>query len=173
MLIVQLLVVLALFGSFANATEPPPPPTAPSVAHFTPQGTLKNVRQVTVRFSAPMLSFGDPRSSMSPFDILCSEEGTELWIDSRNWVYDFARDLPAGVQCTFRLRPDLTTLEATQLSGPNEFTFSTGGPAILSSRPYEGAILSGIPLSRQLPWPFANCLRLRHWLDSVRQKRAC
>ena len=135
MMIFQLLLVFFLSYALASASES----TAPSVLHFTPQGTVKNVHQVTARFSQPMVPFGDPRSVASPFEIDCSEEGTELWIDSRNWVYDFSGDLPAGVACTFRLRADLTTLDSTLLGGQNEFAFSTGGPAIRSSRPYNGS----------------------------------
>ena len=119
----------------SEETEQPP---LPHISHFTPQGTIKKVRQVSVRFSAPMVPFGDPRVA-SPFDVVCSEEGTGRWIDSRNWTYDFTRDLPAGVQCTFRLRSDLTTLDKQALTGRHEFAFSTGGPAIRFSRPYDGS----------------------------------
>ncbi|MBI2354486.1 MAG: hypothetical protein HYV06_05570 [Deltaproteobacteria bacterium] len=38
------------------------------VESFSPQGTNKNVRQVTARFSEPMTTFGDLRYE-SPFDI--------------------------------------------------------------------------------------------------------
>lgn len=117
-----------------NVEQAPPP----QVSHFTPQGTVKQVRQVSVRFSEPMVSFGDPRVA-SPFEVVCPEEGTGHWVDSRNWVYDFTRDLPAGVQCSFRLRAELTTLDNQALTGQQAFTFSTGGPAIRFSHPYEGA----------------------------------
>jgi uncharacterized protein YfaS (alpha-2-macroglobulin family) len=135
MMIIQLLLVFLLSYAMASASES----TAPSLSHFTPQGTVKKVRQVTTRFSQPMVPFGDPRSVSSPFEINCSEKGTQRWIDSRNWVYDFNRDLPAGIQCTFRLRADLMALDGTPVSGLNEFVFSTGGPAIRSSRPYDGS----------------------------------
>jgi len=74
-----------------------------------------------------MVPLGDPRKVAEPFEIACPEPGTGRWVDSRNWVYDFARDLPAGVRCTFRIKPGLTTLAETLIVGQQEFAFSTGG----------------------------------------------
>ncbi|MEK7221145.1 MAG: alpha-2-macroglobulin, partial [candidate division NC10 bacterium] len=108
------------------------------VVHFTPQGTVKRVRQVTARFSEPMVPLGDPRGASDPFEITCPEPGTARWVDSRNWAYDFARDLPAGVQCTFRISSGLMSLAGKAIAGQQVFVFSTGGPAIRSSVPNEG-----------------------------------
>ena len=77
-----------------------------SVDFFAPEGTVKGVRQVTARFSEAMVAFGDPRLE-DPFEVNCPEAGTGRWADHRNWVYDFERDLPAGVRCTFRLKEGL------------------------------------------------------------------
>src|SRR5262249_38973197 len=112
-------------------------PTDPHVIRFSPQGTVKGVRQVSARFSEPMVPLGDPRSTIDPFEITCSESGTARWVDSRTWVYDFTHDLPGGMRCTFRLRPNLTGLAGKVVTGQREFTFSTGGPALLSHLPYE------------------------------------
>ena len=40
----------------------------PNVEFFSPQGEVKGVRQVTVRFSEQIVPFGDPRL-VEPFDI--------------------------------------------------------------------------------------------------------
>ena len=109
------------------------------VESFSPHGTVKKVRQVQVRFSEPMVPFGDPQAKVTPFDIECSAKGTERWVDPRNWAYDFDEDLPAGVRCVFRLRAGLKALSGSELVGERTFAFSTGGPAIISSRPYEGS----------------------------------
>ena len=114
------------------------PSTEAQVLQFTPQGTVKQVRQATARFSEPMVPLGDPRGVLAPFDVLCPEPGTPRWMDSSTWVYDFTRDLPAGVRCTFRLTSGLTSLGGRPVSGPREFSFSTGGPAIKTSVPREG-----------------------------------
>ena len=102
----------------------------PWVEMFSPQGTVKGVRQVAVRFSEQMVPFGDPRGLIEPFTIDCPEKDKGRWADGKNWVFDFERDLPAGVQCTFRLKSGLKTLSGKEIEGQKEFSFSTGGPVI-------------------------------------------
>ncbi|HEV8259237.1 MAG TPA: MG2 domain-containing protein [Burkholderiales bacterium] len=111
--------------------------SAAQVEVFSPQGEVKGVRQVAARFSEPMVAFGDPRLP-EPFDIECPEPGTARWADQKNWVYDFGRDLPAGVRCSFRLKADLLSLAGNRLEGGQTFELSTGGPAIVETLPYEG-----------------------------------
>ena len=108
------------------------------VIQFTPQGTVRQIRQVTARFSEPMVPLGDPRGVVAPFAIACPEPGFARWLDSSTWAYDFARDLPAGIRCTFTIVPGLTSLAGRQVAGQPTFAFSTGGPAIRSSIPREG-----------------------------------
>ncbi len=122
-------VALGVSSSWAAAPRP--------FVDFSPQGTVKGVRQVTARFAASMVPFADPRAVRSPFDIECSEKGSARWIDDRTWTYDFDRDLPAGVRCSFRVRNDLVTLENKSVP-VTAFSFSTGGPAIESSSPTQG-----------------------------------
>jgi hypothetical protein len=110
---------------------------AARVESFSPQGTIKNVRQVTARFSEPMTTFGDPRNE-SPFDITCPEKGSGRWADVKNWVFDFDRDLPAGVACSYTLRAGLKALAGGAVAGERTFSFTTGGPAIISARPGDG-----------------------------------
>jgi uncharacterized protein YfaS (alpha-2-macroglobulin family) len=109
----------------------------PHVELFSPQGSAKDVRQVRVRFSAPMVAVGDPRLP-DPFEIECSEPGSGRWADARNWVYDFERDLPAGVACRFALHAGVAAQDGAPLGGEREFHFDTGGPAIRASNPYDG-----------------------------------
>jgi uncharacterized protein YfaS (alpha-2-macroglobulin family) len=111
---------------------------AAQVQLFSPQGAAKEVRQVTVRFSEPMVPLGDPRLE-DPFSIECTEKGKGRWVDGKNWVYDFEQDLPAGVVCEFKIKSDLKTLAEETLSGPRSFSFNTGGPAVRASRPEEGS----------------------------------
>lgn len=133
----QLGLLVCFLLSFLAAVGFAAEPGDPHVALFSPQGTVKGVRQVSARFSEPMVPLGDPRSPEDPFDITCPESGTARWVDSRTWVYDFTHALPGGVRCTFRLRPGLTTLAGKAVAGQPEFAFSTGGPAIRSHTPYE------------------------------------
>ncbi len=108
-----------------------------TVEAFSPQGTIKDVRQVAVRFSEPMVAFGDPRLP-EPFDIDCAAKGRGRWADTRNWVYDFETDLPAGLLCRYTLRSGLQTLTGKAITGRRLFSFDTGGPSIRASLPSDG-----------------------------------
>ncbi len=108
-----------------------------TVELFSPQGTVKGVRQASARFAAPMVPFGDPRR-VDPFTIDCPVKGRGRWADMKNWVYDFDADLPAGVRCSFTVAAGLTAVDGTPVAGGQQFAFGTGGPAILRSLPYEG-----------------------------------
>lgn len=103
---------------------------------FAPQGEVKAVRQVSARFSLPMVAFGDPRLP-APFDIQCDAKGQGHWLDDRQWAYDFEADLPAGLQCRFALKKGLQSVAGTPIPSQS-FSFSTGGPAIVTSLPEEG-----------------------------------
>ncbi len=105
-----------------------------SVELFSPQGEVKKVRQVAVRFSGQMMPFGDPRE-LDPFDISCPEKGRGRWADGRNWVYDFEQDLPAGVSCSFKLKANLKGVAGDAVTAGQTYAFNTGGPAILQSLP--------------------------------------
>ncbi|NPU84281.1 MAG: alpha-2-macroglobulin [Syntrophaceae bacterium] len=111
---------------------------APGVEQFSPQGNVRNVRQVAVRFGTAMVSLGDPRLE-DPFTVSCPEKGGGRWVDPRNWAYDFARDLPSGILCRFELKQGLKDLEGRTLPPAQAFSFSTGGPAVLRSWPEEGS----------------------------------
>jgi hypothetical protein len=134
-----------LLALTAESATPPPSTDTVQVESFTPEGYVKQVRQVTVRFSAPMVALGDPRLE-DPFTVDCAASGQASgeasgkgrWADTTNWVFDFDADLDAGVRCRFVLKPGLTSVAGIPVSGRSEFSFHTGGPAILASLPREG-----------------------------------
>ncbi len=128
---IALLLLLSLCATLADAA---------TVSSFSPQGAARDVRQVTARFSEAVVKFGDPRLP-DPFTVECAAKGKGRWADGRNWVYDFEADLAAGEACTFTLVEGLKTLTGESLSGKDEFSFATGGPAIRASMPYEGATI--------------------------------
>ncbi|HEY2106823.1 MAG TPA: MG2 domain-containing protein, partial [Candidatus Binataceae bacterium] len=121
---------------FALLSSPGYGAPAPSIVFFSPQGTVKQVRQVTARFSAPMVPLGDPRVNANAFAVNCPAKGKARWIDSRTWSYDFDHDLPAGLRCSFTLNAGMKTLNGAAFAGQPQFIFDTGGPAIVESRPY-------------------------------------
>jgi uncharacterized protein YfaS (alpha-2-macroglobulin family) len=110
----------------------------PTVTVFSPQGQVKAPRQVRATFSEAMIPLGDPRRAADPFVVECPEKGTAHWEDDRTWSFDFDRDLPAGVRCRYAVRPGLKTLAGAAVH-PAEFAFTTGGPAIVRSNPWEGS----------------------------------
>src|SRR5690242_16266307 len=96
-----LILSCALGGTGVEAAE---------VTSFSPQGVVQEVRQVHATFSEPMIPLGDLRSPVDPFERTCAEKGASRWADPKNWIYDFDRDLPAGVNCEFKVKTDLKTL---------------------------------------------------------------
>ena len=120
---------------------------APAVVSASPQGEVAQVRQVTVKFSESVVAFGDPRLA-DPFVVACqgaAPAGAGRWASDRVWLYDFREALPPGTRCTAKLRPEWRpsaasgAAAAAPLTGPKEFSFSTGGPAIVSMQPGDGA----------------------------------
>lgn len=107
------------------------------VEAFSPEGTVSEVRQVTARFSAPVVALGDPRLP-DPFTVACAAAGKGRWADTRNWVYDFDADLPAGLRCTFTLRAGQSAADGSAVESGRSFSFDTGGPAIAAAMPSEG-----------------------------------
>ncbi|NUM41798.1 MAG: hypothetical protein HUU45_09235, partial [Leptospiraceae bacterium] len=109
------------------------------IISFSPTGIVKGIKQVKVRFSEEMVPFGDPRSLNEPFQINCPVKGISRWIDTLNFVYEFNTNLPAGINCNFTLKPEIKTLSGKEITGEKKFFFSTGGPSVGYSTPYEGS----------------------------------
>ena len=139
------LIAVALAAGLSFAA---PAAHAVSIAAATPQGEVAQVRQVTIKFSASVVAFGDPRLA-DPFSVVCEGKppaGAGRWASDRVWLYDFREALPPGTRCTAKLRAEwkpapaasAATASAAALTGPSEFSFSTGGPAIVSMQPGEG-----------------------------------
>lgn len=109
-----------------------------TVTNFVPDGETPNVRQIQVEFSEHMVPFGDPTGAKRAFDAnTCASKGEGRWIDSKHWVFDFRKDQPAGVSCSLHLDPALKAMGGSSLAGVATFSFFTGGPAIMDSRPDE------------------------------------
>ncbi|MDG2308779.1 MAG: MG2 domain-containing protein [Candidatus Binatia bacterium] len=128
--------LLLLCGTSARAERTIGPPT------FSPTGDVTDVRQVTARFAEPMVPLGDPRVIEKPFDVNCPAQGTPRWVDSRTWTFDFESTLPGGLECHFTLLNGLRTLAGNSVRGGKKFSFSTGGPRIVSTDPYRGSTVA-------------------------------
>jgi uncharacterized protein YfaS (alpha-2-macroglobulin family) len=123
----------------AQAASPATPTTAlaTQVQSFSPQGYMRGVRQVQVRFDQDMVALGDPRLA-DPFVISCDAPGHGRWADTRNWEYDFDEDLDAGSSCRFTLKGSVTSLAGAPVIGQRQFAFDTGGPQISNALPADG-----------------------------------
>ncbi|MEO6897814.1 MAG: hypothetical protein ABI218_14345, partial [Caldimonas sp.] len=124
-----------------------------SIVAVTPQGEVAQVRQVVVKFSEGVVAFGDPRLA-DPATVACQGSvtaGSGRWSDERVWLYDFREPLGPGARCIVAVRADwkpvakatagaASTSTSTVLTGKTQFTFSTGGPAIVSMQPGGGEI---------------------------------
>ena len=66
------------------------------------------------------------------------KKGRAAGSTGKNWSFDFARDLPAGIVCEFSLKSGIKALSGTPVAGKTIFSFSTGGPAIKGANPREG-----------------------------------
>ncbi len=115
---------------------------AATIASVTPRGEVAQVRQVTVKFSEPVVPFGDLRLP-DPMTLACqgaAPAGAGRWASDRVWLYDFREALPPGTRCTLKARPEWKPSSGT-LTGSTEYAFNTGGPAVVSTQPYDGATI--------------------------------
>lgn len=115
---------------------------AATITGVSPQGEVAQVRQLSVRFGEAVVPLGDLRQP-DPVTLACEGSvpaGSGRWANDRQWLYDFNEALPPGVRCTLKARPEWKPLAGT-LSGRTEFSFGTGGPAVLSTLPWDGATI--------------------------------
>ncbi|WP_313074849.1 MG2 domain-containing protein [Melaminivora sp.] len=108
------------------------------VAGVSPQGEVARVQQVVVRFEVPAVQAGDARAP-APATVACSDaeagRGTGRWNSEREWVYDFASDLPPGVRCTITAKPGFKSPQGAGLARGFSYQFNTGGPHVQDVQP--------------------------------------
>lgn len=113
---------------------------AASIASVSPQGEVAQVRQITVKFSESVVPLGDLRLP-DPMSLSCqgaTPAGSGRWANDKVWLYDFREPLPPGTRCTLKAKSDWKPLAGT-LTSATEYSFNTGGPAIVSNQPFDGA----------------------------------
>ncbi len=113
---------------------------AASIASVSPQGEVAQVRQIAVKFSESVVPLGDLRAS-DPMSLSCqgtTPAGSGRWANDKVWLYDFREPLPPGTRCTLKAKSDWKPLAGT-LTGIPDYSFNTGGPAIVSNQPFDGA----------------------------------
>src|SRR5438046_9122026 len=83
--------VLVVWGAPALGPLGPSASTAqeaagPHVVHFSPEGTVKKIREVTARFSEPLVLLGDPSPASDAFAIACPVAARVRAAWSRGWA---------------------------------------------------------------------------------------
>ncbi|MEN9417054.1 MAG: hypothetical protein RI988_674, partial [Pseudomonadota bacterium] len=117
---------------------------AARVTDISPRGEVPQARQVRVQFDAPVAPLGDPRTP-DPAAVSCqpvTPPGGGRWEDPRTWVFDFRDDLPPGLRCEVRIKPQQPAGAAaggTPAPGAQTVRFSTGGPAVAEVLPWPGS----------------------------------
>jgi uncharacterized protein YfaS (alpha-2-macroglobulin family) len=112
---------------------------AATITSVSPQGEVAQVRQITVKFSEAVVPFGDLRLP-DPMTLACQgavPNGAGRWANDRVWLYDFSEALGPGTRCTLKARSDWKPSSGA-LTGATDYSFTTGGPAVISMQPYDG-----------------------------------
>ena len=103
------------------------------ISALSPQGEVARVRQVSVKFDHDAVRFGDAQAA-APLAVRCDDasaaRGQGHWVGARQWVYDFAADLPPGVRCELSVVPGFKSPSGAELTGASSYRFNTGGPFV-------------------------------------------
>ncbi len=112
--------------------------SALQITSLSPQGEVAQVRQVVAKFDADAVRFGDARAP-APLAVQCSDpqasQGSGRWTSAREWVYDFARDLPPGVRCTVQPAQGFKSASGAALTSAASYKFNSGGPFVQNVLP--------------------------------------
>lgn len=134
---------LVLLGPLALLAAAATGDSAPQVVLATPGSAAAGdaaINRFTLRFSEDMVALGDPRAA-APATHDCPVPGKGRWADTRTWVIEFDRALPAGIACDVTLAARLNTARGAEIIGKRDFPIDTGGPsarAVLVGGSYAG-----------------------------------
>ncbi len=116
----------------ASAVTAQAPAQSVAVETFAPQGEVRQIRQVAVRFAADMVALG-ASGAPAPLQMECSPgtpAATGRWVDARRFVFEWPLDLPVGTRCVVSLRGAPSSLDGGAVVAAGPWQFSTGGPKI-------------------------------------------
>ncbi len=112
---------------------------AASISAVSPQGEVARVRQVVVKFDTPIVAMGDVRTA-APVVVQCDNQqvlsdARGRWTGLKEWVLDFAEDLPPGVRCTLTKVASLKDAAGQPVASAAKYSFGTGGPSVMNVQP--------------------------------------
>ena len=126
------LIIMALSASAALQAQ------ALQILSLSPQGEVAQVRQVVARFDGAVVNFGDPKAP-APLALSCSDaqaaKGAGRWTSDREWIFEFDKDLPPGVNCTVSPVSSFKSPSSAILASASSYKFNSGGPFIQNLRP--------------------------------------
>ena len=126
------LIIMALSASAALQAQ------ALQILSLSPQGEVAQVRQVVARFDGAAVNFGDPKAP-APLALSCSDaqaaKGAGRWTSDREWIFEFDKDLPPGVNCTVSPVSSFKSPSSAILASAISYKFNSGGPFIQNLRP--------------------------------------
>ncbi|WP_026067694.1 alpha-2-macroglobulin family protein [Pusillimonas noertemannii] len=115
---------------------------AAHITHFSPQGTVATIESVKVTFDQAVIAFGDA-AAPAPLRVSCDDDsvvGDGRWTDARNWTYVFRSAPGPGVKCSASVDSGFRTLGGQAITGTTSYSFATGGPHVVSRRPWGDTI---------------------------------
>ncbi|MDB5930820.1 MAG: alpha-2-macroglobulin, partial [Polaromonas sp.] len=108
------------------------------ITSLSPQGEVAQIRQVVAKFDESAVNFGDPKAP-APLRLSCSDaqaaKGNGRWISDREWAFELASDLPAGVSCTVTPTPGFKSPSGAVLTSAASYKFNSGGPFVQDISP--------------------------------------
>ncbi len=115
------------------------PAHATAITSVSPQGEVARVRQIVVKFDAPVVPMGDQRAA-APVKVDCDNKYVQSqaagrWTGPKEWVYDLADDLPPGVACAVEKVAGLKDAAGEPVKGAAKYAFATGGPSVVRAVP--------------------------------------
>lgn len=122
------------------------------IVSFFPEGPVKELKQVIVRFDSEMTNMGDPLANTEIYELTCLNNLKQnipmsglraRWADSKSFVIDFDKPLASGMNCEFHLHDGVLDINNKRVSNYKEYFFSTGGIRVLKTIP-EGNSYSSI-----------------------------
>lgn len=109
-----------------------------SIQTVTPQGVVQEARQVVVRTDTDAVRLGNAQAA-DIATVQCTDaagaQGTGRWNDAREWVWQFERPVPAGVQCTITPKKSFKSPSQQGLTRASSYQFEVAGPSVLAIWP--------------------------------------
>lgn len=110
---------------------------AAQITQVNPEQNVQGLQAVVVTFNAPVAPSGNPFYA-SPVDIACGKvplQGSARWLDASRWKLDLPQPFEPGHACRASVNPDFKTITGQSLSGKGAWSFASGTPSVVQSRP--------------------------------------